>query len=357
MSDSPQKYLGAFGEVRKEHPLELDRLHAFMARNVPGYEGPPEVHQFKGGQSNPTYLLMTPGAQYVVRRKVAGALASAHAIDREFRVMSALHRVGFPVPPALAYCEDISILGTPFYIMGYIPGRLFYDCSMPDITPQERGAIFDSVNETLAKLHSVDLEANGLADYGRPGNYFARQVSRWSKQYQVTKTADIPEMDKLIAWLPSAVPQQSETCLLHGDYSFHNIIIHPTEPRVASVIDWELSTTGHPFGDLMYHAMDWYRPPGVSGRGQLSDKDLGALGIPGLGEYIDLYCLRTKRTPPKNLGFFKAYNLFRTAAITQGIARRFRDGNASNANAGEQEQRVRPLAEAAWRFAQESGAR
>lgn len=350
----PQKYLGAFGEVRKEHAVELDRLHAFMQRNVPGYEGPPEVHQFKGGQSNPTYLLATPGARYVVRRKPAGALASAHAIDREFRVLTALHHVGFPVPPPLVYCEDASILGTPFYIMGYVAGRLFYDCSMPDLGPQERGAIFDAVNDTLARLHRIDLAANGLADFGRPGNYFARQVSRWSRQYEATKTADIPEMEKLIAWMPGAVPEQDETCLLHGDYSFHNVIIHPTEPRVVSVLDWELSTTGHPFGDLMYHAMDWYRPAGVSGRGQLCDKDLDALGIPGLDEYIDRYCARTGRIAPKNLGFYKAYNLFRTAAITQGIVRRFRDGTASNANAGEQEVRVRPLAQAAWRFAQES---
>jgi aminoglycoside phosphotransferase (APT) family kinase protein len=356
MADDPQRYLGAYGEVRREHAVELDRVDAFMRRNVDGYEGPPQVQQFKGGQSNPTYLLTTPGARYVVRRKPAGALESAHAIDREFRVISALHRIGFPVPRPFAYCADADVIGTPFYVMGYVEGRVFYDCSMPDLGREERGAIFDAVNETLARLHKIDLDANGLADFGRPGNYFARQVSRWSRQYEASKTRDIPEMDKLIAWLPGAVPEQNETCLLHGDYSFHNVIVHPTEPRVLALLDWELSTTGDPFGDLMYHAMDWYRPPGVSGRGQLSDKDPRALGVPTLEEYIARYCARTGREPPRDPGFYKAFNLFRTAAIVQGIVKRYLGGTASNANAGEQEARVAPLAKAAWRFAQESGA-
>jgi aminoglycoside phosphotransferase (APT) family kinase protein len=248
------------------------------------------------------------------------------------------------------------VLGTAFYVMRHVPGRIFLDNAMPDLGREERAAIFDSVNATLARLHTVDHVALGLGDFGRSGNYFARQIARWSQQYEASKTEDIPAMDRLIAWLPGATPQEEETRLIHGDFSFHNILIHPTEPRVAAVLDWELSTTGHPLGDLMYHAMEWYRPPGCDARGTLLGAELDALGVPTLEAYVARYCERAGRPPLENMAFHQAYNLFKTAAIVQGIVGRARDGTAAAAGAAEQAARVRPMAEAAWRFAQEAGA-
>jgi aminoglycoside phosphotransferase (APT) family kinase protein len=325
---------------------------------VDSYRGPLNVRQFDGGQSNPTYLLETATAKYVLRRKPPGTLLkSAHAVDREFRVLRALAAQGLPVPEPLALCEDDSVIGTMFYVMRHVPGRVFWDCTMPDLSRQERTAVFDSVNETLARLHCIDLHEAGLQDYGRPGNYFARQIARWSRQYEATRMEDIPEMDQLIAWLPGAVPaDDGRAALIHGDYSFHNVLIHPTEPRVVAVIDWELSTIGHPLGDLTYHLMDWYRPPGVDQRGTLQGQDLEALGIPRLEDYVAHYCERAGYRIEGNLGFYRAYNLFRVAAILQGVARRHRDGNAASSNAQEVAARVRPLAAAAWLEARAAGA-
>lgn len=358
MSAQPQqKYLGQTVQVKEAHRIDETRLAEFLGDTVPGYEGPLLVHQFEGGQSNPTYLLTTPGAKYVLRRKPPGVLLkSAHAVDREFRVMKALFETGFPVPEPLMLCEDDTVLGTAFYVMRHVEGRVFLDNSMPDLTPQERAGVFDSVNETLARLHTVDHVAAGLGDFGRSGNYFGRQISRWSQQYEASRTQDIAEMDKLIAWLPTAAPEEGETRLIHGDYSFHNVLVHATEPRVVAVLDWELSTTGDPLGDLTYHAMEWYRPGGSDSRGTLLGKDLQQLGIPTLEAYVDRYCERVGRPRIDNLAFYQAYNLFRVAAIVQGIVGRARIGNAAAANASEQEARVRPIAEAAWRFAQQAGA-
>ncbi|QUD90379.1 phosphotransferase family protein [Phenylobacterium montanum] len=357
MAEGPRKYLGETVEVKTQHRIDEARLAQFLGDCAPGYAGPLRVRQFEGGQSNPTYLLTTPDAKYVLRRKPPGVLLkSAHAVDREYRVMRALWETGFPVPEPLDLCEDDAVLGTAFYVMRHVPGRVFLDVTMPDLSCDERAAVFDSMNATLARLHSLDHAAIGLGDFGRGGNYFLRQISRWSQQYEASKTADIPAMDKLIAWLPTAAPVEEETRLIHGDFSFHNVLVHPTEPRIVAVLDWELSTTGHPLGDLMYHGMEWYRPAGNDARGTLLGANLEALGVPSLEAYVALYCERIGRAPVENLNFHKAYNLFRVAAIVQGIVGRARDGTAAAAGAAEQAARVRPLAEAAWRFAQEGGA-
>jgi aminoglycoside phosphotransferase (APT) family kinase protein len=316
------------------------------------------VRQFDGGQSNPTYLLETPAHKYVLRRKPPGVLLkSAHAIDREFRVLSALAGQGFPVPEPLVLCEDEAVIGTSFYVMQHVEGRIFWDCAMPDLSPGERAAIFDAMNATLARLHRLEPANIGLLDYGRPGNYFARQISRWSQQYELAKTDDIPEMDRLIEWLPRAVPHDDGMArLIHGDYSFHNVLIHPSEPRVVAVIDWELSTIGHPLGDLTYHMMEWYRPAGVDLRGTLHRRDLRALGIPAFEEYAARYCERAGVATPENWGFYRAYNLFRVAAILQGVVHRLHSGNAAASNAAELAARIRPLAQAGWLEARAAGA-
>jgi len=355
---TPKKYLGDVSAVRDHLRFDEERLDSWLRGALRGYRGPLQIRQFEGGQSNPTYLLETPGQKYVLRRKPPGTLLkSAHAVDREFRVLAALCAQGFPVPEPLVLCEDESVIGTMFYLMRHVEGRIFWDCSMPDLTREQRAAIFDSVNETLARLHRFAPAQLGLQDYGRPGNYFVRQITRWSQQYEASKTVDIPEMDKLIAWLPSAVPADDGLAsIIHGDYSFHNVLIHPTQPRVVSVIDWELSTVGHPLGDLTYHMMEWYRPAGVDLRGTLRDADLEALGIPGFDEYAARYCERTGFAVGGNWGFYRAYNLFRVAAIIQGVVRRLHDGNAASSNASELAVRVQPLAQAGWLEACAAGA-
>jgi aminoglycoside phosphotransferase (APT) family kinase protein len=358
MAQPARKYLGETVAVKAAHRIDEARLAQFLGDVAPVYQGPLTVRQFEGGQSNPTYLLTTPTRKYVLRRKPPGVLLkSAHAVDREFRVMRALWETGFPVPEPLALCEDDGVLGTAFYIMRHVEGRVFLDNAMPDLDPAERGAMFDSVNATLARLHGIDHVAVGLGDFGRSGNYFSRQISRWSQQYEASRTEDLPAMDKLIAWLPGAAPQDEETGLIHGDYSFHNVLIHPSEPKVVAVLDWELSTTGHPLGDLMYHAMEWYRPPHCDARGTLLGADLASLGVPSLEAYVALYCERAGRPAPQNLGFHKAYNLFRVAAIVQGIVARVLGGNAAaSVDASEQAARVRIIADAAWAYAREAGA-
>ena len=357
MNESPRKYLGQTVDVKAGHDFDERQLEAFLRARVAGFQGPLSVKQFESGQSNLTYVLRTPARSYVLRRKPPGKLLkSAHAVDREFRVMRALGSAGFPVPEVLVLSDDESIVGTMFYVMAHVPGRVFLDCSMPDLAREQRSAVYDSVNAVLARLHSLDYGALGLADFGRPGNYFARQISRWSQQYVASRTEHILEMDRLIEWLPGAVPPEDLTRLIHGDFSFHNVLVHPTEPRVVAVLDWELSTLGHPLADLMYHMMEWYRPAGIDPRGTLLGCDLAALGIPEFDEYLSRYSQRAGIPVPSNVAFYRAYNLFRIAAITQGIVGRLRDGTGVAANSAQLAGAVRPLAQAAWLEARKAGA-
>jgi aminoglycoside phosphotransferase (APT) family kinase protein len=343
--------------VQERHRFDIGPLESYLAAHVAGFRGPLTVEQFKGGQSNPTYLLITPGARYVMRAKPAPAvklLPSAHAVEREYRVMAALGAAGLPVPAMHALCEDESVMGRAFYVMDFIPGRVLWDQSLPGMSAPERGAIYDEMNRVIAALHAVDPAAVGLADYGRPGNYFARQIGRWSKQYVASETAKIEAMDRLMAWLPGAIPPGDETTVVHGDYRMDNLIFHPTEPRILAILDWELSTLGHPLADFSYHCMSWHIPP-AQFRG-IAGLDLAALGIPDEAAYIATYCRRTGRSRIDHWNFYLAYNMFRLAAILQGIMKRALDGTASSAEALDAGSRARPLAELGWQYAQRAGA-
>lgn len=344
--------------VHEAHRFDEAKLEAYLAAHVPGFRGPLSVEQFKGGQSNPTYRLRSPSGAWVLRRKPPGKLLpSAHAVDREYRVIKALGECGFPVPAAVLLCEDESVVGTMFYIMEYVPGRITWQATLPASDPVERREIYARVNATLAQLHSVDYEKIGLGDFGKPGNYFARQIGRWSRQYKASETQAVAEMDRLIDWLPDNVPEDEATSIVHGDYRLDNVILHPERPEVIAVLDWELSTLGHPLGDFTYHLMQWRLPnvPGFS-ISTLAGSDLAALGIPTEDEYVAMYCEHTGRKRIENRDYYFAYNFFRLAAILQGIAGRVRDGTASSAHAKTMAAQVKPLAEMAWVFAREAGA-
>ena len=346
MDEISDRYSGT-KPVDERLAFDTGALAAYMKDNVEGFSGELEVRQFKGGQSNPTYFLTAGSNEYVLRRKPPGKLLpSAHAVDREYRSITALGQTDVPVPRTYALCEDERVIGTMFYIMECVHGRVFWDPSLPEQSPAERGRIFDAMNDVIAKLHMVDYAAVGLAAFGRPGNYFARQISRWSKQYQASEDDKIEAMDRLIAWLPENIPAGDETTIVHGDYRLDNMIFHPREPRVLAVLDWELCTLGHPLGDFSYHCMSW-RIPNQLFRG-LGGLDLKALGIPTEEEYVAAYCRRTGREGIDNWAFYMAYNMFRLAAIAQGIVGRVRDGTAASAQAGEMKARVRPLAEMGW---------
>ncbi|MFN3416286.1 MAG: phosphotransferase family protein [Caldimonas sp.] len=349
--------------VAEQHRFDVAALEAYLRANLPGFAGPLSVEQFKGGQSNPTYKLTTPSRHYVMRAKpgpVAKLLPSAHAIEREFAVMRALHGTDVPVARMHVLCDDESVIGRAFYIMEYVEGRVFWDQSLPALSATERGAIYDEMNRVIAALHSVDFRERGLADYGKPGNYFERQIARWTKQYQASITEPIEAMDRLIEWLPAHIPDsardESQVSIVHGDYRLDNLIFHPTEPRVLAVLDWELSTIGHPLADFSYHCMSWHIPPGAF-RG-IGGLDLAALGIPSEKDYVRRYCERTGRGDPDAVmadwNFYLAYNLFRIAGILQGIAKRVVDGTASSAQARQAAAGARPLAEMGWRFATRS---
>jgi aminoglycoside phosphotransferase (APT) family kinase protein len=352
------------------HAFDIAALDRHLCTHLPGYAGPLQVEQFKGGQSNPTYRLTTPGTRYVMRSKpgpVARLLPSAHAIEREYRVMQALGATDVPVPRMLLLCEDESIIGRAFFIMEHLDGRVLWDQTLPGLAPDERAAIYDEMNRVIAALHSVDVQAAGLADYGRPGNYFERQIGRWSKQYQASITEPIEAMDRLIEWLPQHIPasarDESWLSVVHGDYRLDNLMFHPREPRVLAVLDWELSTLGHPLADFSYHCMSWHIPYGVF-RG-IGGTDLAALGIPSEEVYIDRYLDRLtsarggaaidRHQLRRDWPFYLAYNLFRIAAILQGIARRVVDGIASSEQARQAGVGARPMAELGWRTAQRLG--
>jgi aminoglycoside phosphotransferase (APT) family kinase protein len=341
--------------------FDIGALAAWLEAHLVGFAGPLDVLQFKGGQSNPTFKLMTPGAAYVMRTKpgpAAKLLPSAHAIEREYRVMAALRPHGVPVPEMLALCEDESVIGRAFCIMSFVDGRVLWNQALPDTSREERSALYDEMNRVIAALHKVDVRAAGLADYGKPGNYFERQIGRWGKQYVASITQPIDAMDRLMQWLPTHMPEsardESKVSVVHGDYRLDNLVFHATEPRVLAVLDWELSTLGHPLADFSYHCMAWHIPPGAF-RG-IGGLDHAALGIPIESAYVARYCARTGFTTPPELAadwnFYLAYNLFRMAAILQGIAKRVEDGTASSEQARQAAAGARPLAELGWQFAQ-----
>jgi aminoglycoside phosphotransferase (APT) family kinase protein len=346
--------------VSAQHRIDEAALTRWLQQHMPGFQGPLQVEMFKGGQSNPTYKLITPAAQYVMRAKpgpVAKLLPSAHAIEREFRVMQALQGTAVPVARMHVLCEDESVIGRAFYVMEFVQGRVLWDQELPGMTPAERRDIYLELNRVLGALHSVPYLERGLETYGKPGNYFERQIGRWSKQYQASITQPIPEMDQLIAWLPANMPDSARadlTSIVHGDYRLDNVIFHPTEPRILAVLDWELSTLGHPLADFSYNCMAWHIPPGTF-RG-IGGLDLQTLGIPSEAEYIRLYCERTGLATPealaKDWNFYLAYNMFRIAAILQGIAKRVESGTASSEEAVAAGARARPMAEMAWQYAQ-----
>lgn len=358
MSDT-QNFVGT-RPVAAQHSFDIPALERWLTDRLPGFAGPLSVEMFKGGQSNPTYKLITPQRAYVMRAKpgpVAKLLPSAHAIEREFRVMSALHGTGVPVARMHVLCEDESVIGRAFYVMECVDGRVLWEQSLPGMDRAQRAALYDEMNRVMAALHTVKPDAIGLADYGKPGNYFERQIGRWSKQYQASITQPIPEMDRLMEWLPQNIPamarDESMVSVVHGDFRLDNLMFHATEPRVLAVLDWELSTLGHPLADFSYHCMSWHIPPGMF-RG-IQGLDLAELGIPSEDAYISRYCERTGIASPGQLkadwNFYLAYNMFRLAAILQGIAKRVETGTASNEQAVKSAAGARPLAEMAWGFA------
>ncbi len=349
--------------VTDKHAFDVAALSAWLDANLEGFKGPLSVELFKGGQSNPTYKLVTPARSYVMRAKpgpVARLLPSAHAVEREFAVMRGLQGTDVPVPQMYCLCEDEAVIGRAFYIMEFMQGRVLWDQSLPGMSNAERGAVYNEMNRVISALHSVRFADRGLGSYGKPGNYFERQIGRWSKQYVASITQPIAEMDELMAWLPAHIPadarDETRVSIVHGDYRLDNLMFHATEPRVIAVLDWELSTLGHPLADFSYHCMAWHIPPG-SFRG-IGGLDVASLGIPTEDDYIRLYCERTGLTTPAALkadwNFYMAYNLFRLAAILQGIAKRVEAGTASSAQAASSGAGARGLAEMAWNFARQA---
>jgi aminoglycoside phosphotransferase (APT) family kinase protein len=334
--------------VEERHRIDIAALERFLGFRIS------QVEQFKGGQSNPTYrITAADGRRFVLRRKPPGKLLpSAHAVDREYRVIKALHPTGFPVAQPHSLCEDDSVIGTVFYVMDYVEGRVLWDPALPGMTRGERAAIWDEQNRVIALLHSIDYRSVGLEGFGKPGNYIARQVERWSKQYRASETQRIEAMDNLIAWLPKNIPPEAGTSVVHGDFRLDNTIFHPTEPRILAVLDWELSTLGDPLADFAYHCMSWHIPPdkfrGIAGL------PIEELGIPGERQYVTRYCERTKRGQinPSHWDFYLAYNLFRIAAICQGIAKRVIEGTAASTFAAEAATKTVPLAELGWQQAE-----
>ena len=352
-------------EVTAQHAFNLGALTSYLDKHMPDFKGPLQVEIFKGGQSNPTYKLITPSQSYVMRAKpgpVAKLLPSAHAVEREFKVMSGLQGTDVPVAKMHCLCEDESVIGRMFYVMEFVEGRVLWNQALPDMTNPQRAEIYDEMNRVIAALHKVKFAERGLADYGKPGNYFERQIGRWSKQYTASITTPIPEMDSLMTWLPENIPatarDEAMTSIVHGDFRLDNLMFHPTEPRVLAVLDWELSTLGHPLADFSYHCMAWHIPPGAF-RG-IGGLDIASLGIPTEAEYIAKYCERTGIATPSQLkadwNFYLAYNLFRLAAILQGIAKRVEAGTASSAQAVSSAAGAPVLAKMAWGFAVKSGA-
>jgi aminoglycoside phosphotransferase (APT) family kinase protein len=340
--------------MRGGDDLALERVERFLAEHIEGFRGPLRAERFAGGQSNPTYRLRAGSGDYVLRRKPPGPLLpSAHAVDREFRVMRALADTAVPVPRVYALCEDDAVIGSAFYVMEHLDGRIFWDQRLADIPADERRTMFLSMNRVIADLHSVDYQALGLDDFGRPGNYLARQIARWSRQYRASETATQPAMDALIDWLPAHLPPEGSAAIVHGDYRMDNLIFDKSEPRVIGVLDWELSTIGDPLADFAYHTMSWRIDPALYNG--LGGVDVAALGIPDEAQYVAAYCRRTGRAPIAEWEFYMAYSLFRFAAICQGIAKRAIDGTAAGSEAVAIGALARPFGEQAWALARSLG--
>ncbi len=339
--------------VADRQKVDLDALANYMRQHVEGYKGELSIEQFKGGQSNPTFKLTAGNQQYVLRTKPAPAaklLPSAHAIEREYRVMDALSKAGFPAARQYALCNDEDVIGRAFYIMEFMDGRVLWDQSLPGMSAADRAAHYDEMNRVIAQLHSIDYRAVGLETYGKPGNYFGRQIDRWTRQYKASETELIPAMEQLIEWLPQNIPAGEMTTIVHGDYRLDNMIFHPTEPRILAVLDWELSTLGHPLADFSYHCMSWHIVPGLF-RG-IAGLDLQALGIPSEDDYLAKYSERTGIAINKeDFRFYLAYNMFRMAGILQGIMKRYQDGTAASEQALKNGQAARPMAEMGWEYA------
>jgi len=337
-------------EVRNEHRFDEAALVRYLQENIEGLSGPISVRQFKHGQSNPTFLLSDTKKNFILRKQPPGKLLpSAHAVDREYRILSALQNTDVPVPRMVLFCGDASIVGTPFYVMEMIEGRVFRDAIASEAgSPAERGAVFDAMIDTLAKIHRVDWQVLGLADFGKPGNYMARQVHRWTKQYQSSRTREIDSMNRLMAWLPQNIPADDTTTIAHGDYRIDNLIVHPIEPRVVAVLDWELSTLGHPLADLAYNCMCYHLPSENSLGFGFKDHDLRSLGIPSESENIAAYCRRTGRERIADWNFYLAFGMFRLAAIVQGVYRRGLEGIASSCDAVSYGTIVELLSDTAW---------
>lgn len=338
-------------EIREGHEFDKAALEAYLKEHVEGFSGPLEVRQFEGGQSNPTFFLKGGDVEYVLRKKPPGKLLpSAHAVDREYKVIKALQDTEVPVPKVYCLCEDESVIGQAFYVMEFRKGRIFRDSKMPEVTdPKERTAIWYSMGDTMAALHSVDFEAVGLGDYGKVGHYMERQIRRWTKQYDASKTDDVESMDLLLEWLPNNIPEGDETTIAHGDFRLENLIIHPTEPRVIAVLDWELSTLGHPLADVAYNCMLYHLPPmpGGGASNGFAGVNLKELGIPDEKDYLARYCEKTGRDSIPEFDFFVAFSMFRLAAIVQGVYKRGLDGNASSQKALEYGPVVKFLSDAA----------
>jgi aminoglycoside phosphotransferase (APT) family kinase protein len=350
-----QKLFSGVTKAEGADALNDANLTAWMQDNVAGFEGPLEVFKFAGGQSNPTYKIIAKSGAYVLRRKPFGPLLpSAHAVDREFKAINGLYPTGFPVARPYGLCTDNDVIGSWFYVMGMVEGRTIWDGAMPGATPSFRRQTYDAMIDTLAALHNTDIEAAGLSDFGKPGNYFGRQVDRWTKQYKLSETEHMPVMERLIEWLPATLPEQTRTSVVHGDYRIDNMIFAPDEAKVVAVLDWELSTLGDPLADFTYVAMAWVTDNG--GRSGVQDLDRKALGIPELEEAVERYCAATGRSGVPDMNWYFAYNFFRLAGIIQGIKKRVIDGTANSSHAKEMSERVSPLAETAWSFAVKAGA-
>ena len=337
--------------IRPGHAIDAPSLERYLAGHLPGFRGPLEIRQFEGGQSNPTYLLRAAGRELVLRKKPPGQLLpSAHAVDREYRVMKALAGSGVPVPPALLLCEDATVVGTPFFIMGCVDGRVFRQPHLPGVGAGDRAAMYADMADVLARLHGVDVAAIGLSEYGKPGNYYARQIGRWGQQYVAAKTGEIPSMDRLMEWLPAHIPPGDETAIVHGDYRVENLIFHPTDPRIVAIVDWELSTLGHPLADLAYNCLTYYLPPEALGRVETVDSDRS--GLPGEADYVAAYCRRTGRSGIPDWNFYLAFSMFRLASILQGVYARGLQGNAASSYALQRGAAARVIADKAWEISQ-----